>query len=534
MQNFTLLNFTLLVLFCLETNCADFELDFLQSFFAQDEKLTPSQRLKSLGGHWLKNTAYKNAVGITIENWTNHNLEFPELSVAEGSTDRWLKPGLVALHTSDICTMAYGTRGGDAKGTVSYMIEDSWPRTWVNIGWDVTRVGVDLVLNLGPAHLVYADLLKHEANAQSVQDGMRFFKASDKYVLSGSCKKEGENWHLTISILPQNMDFWAWEKYSKVAGKLAKTVTIQKIDFPPSPTKKAQTVIPDPEKKSNKIVDPDLENEPGIFERKDLLIAGRSLDLQGNRTDRELLAKESEDVATLVRFENWSAYKVGAPTLVNLEYGTQSKVLPLVGVLPGRVEKSILKKESGATGISGIIRWPIGETKTVLSIMLSVPYNPTLYSTWAAMGLFKVEDEKAKRTLPDFNAMYYGTPDPDWFVRSKTGRRMEFGNEEFILVMDSDSSSSKPVVRLALLPRKTQHGAPTIQMKLEGKVPLLEEEEMERRQASTPEGDQSVVSALSSAGAQCHCPCLLSRSILHSSNLIYIAGLCLQLRMIFS
>ena len=29
-------------------------------------------------------------------------------------------------------------------------------------------------------------------------------------------------------------------------------------------------------------------------------------------------------------------------------------------------------------------------------------------------------------------------------------------------------------------------------MKLEGKVPLLEEEEMERRQASTPEGDQSV------------------------------------------
>ena len=43
-------------------------------------------------------------------------------------------------------------------------------------------------------------------------------------------------------------------------------------------------------------------------------------------------------------------------------------------------------------------------------------YKIHLYSDTLFCRL-QVEDEKAKRTLPDFNAMYYGTPDPDWFVR---------------------------------------------------------------------------------------------------------------------
>ena len=44
----------------------------------------------------------------------------------------------------------------------------------------------------------------------------------------------------------------------------------------------------------------------------------------------------------------------------------------------------------------------------VLSLMVSVPYSLHLWSSWAAVGLTK------DAALPDFSAMYSGTPDSDW------------------------------------------------------------------------------------------------------------------------
>ena len=40
----------------------------------------------------------QNAVGVTIENWTNQKLEFPEDFISEGARDMWYKP-LEVTHT---------------------------------------------------------------------------------------------------------------------------------------------------------------------------------------------------------------------------------------------------------------------------------------------------------------------------------------------------------------------------------------------------------------------------------------------------
>eukprot|EP00088_Acartia_fossae_P038627 TRINITY_DN40062_c0_g1_i1.p1 TRINITY_DN40062_c0_g1~~TRINITY_DN40062_c0_g1_i1.p1 ORF type:complete len:148 (-),score=15.35 TRINITY_DN40062_c0_g1_i1:94-498(-) len=110
--------------------------------------------------------------------------------------------------------------------------------------------------------------------------------------------------------------------------------------------------------------------------------------------------------------------------------------------------------------------------------------------------------------LPDFDAMYSGTPDSDWFVRSKTGQRLEFANQEYVLILDSDTSLSKPVIHLALLPVDPSQGAESVQLRLEGKpVPETKKE----RISKSIEGERSVVSALSGASPlQCQCPCICS------------------------
>ena len=73
-------------------------------------------------------------------------------------------------------------------------------------------------------------------------------------------------------------------------------------------------------------------------------------------------------------------------------YGSASAKLPVVSVGPGVVELAVLRQEQvsitrthvlgldeafpqAATGVSGILRWRIGTTDTILSLMVSVPYR---------------------------------------------------------------------------------------------------------------------------------------------------------------
>ena len=195
------------------------------------------------------------------------------------------------------------------------------------------------------------------------------------------------------------------------------------------------------------------------------------------------------------RIENWSRYQLSRPQVVT-SYGKQSSYLPVTNVLPGQLEFSVLEQDQGATGVSGVVRWHIGDTDTVLSLMVSVPYSLHLWSSWVGVGLTKDTD------LPDFSAMYSGTPDSAWFFRQEMGHRLEFSNDELILLVETDSSTTKPVVRLSVVPRKTEEMAKSIQYRLQGKpVPGSGVTRQGR------EGDKSVL-ALSSSSAQCHCPCL--------------------------
>ena len=293
-------------------------------------------------------------------------------------------------------------------------------------------------------------------------------------------------------MIPQNLDVWAWEKYYKQESPGLTLSDEVMIVTPPPASSRATATASEPEE----AVREEEDGEPGIFSRKELLTPGESvLDWVGNRTERQVLAGLPVGLGVGVRIENWSRLPLTQPQVIT-SYGKQSSYLPVTEVRPGVVEFCVLEQDQGATGVSAVVRWHVGDTDTVLSLMVSVPYSLHLWSAWVAAGLTK------DSALPDFNAMYYGTPDSAWFVRQKMGNKMEFSNGELILVVETDSGTSKPVVRLSVVPLKTEEVAKSIQYRLQGKsVPPPV-----RRGR---EGDKSFLALSSSSSAsQCHCPCM--------------------------
>jgi len=485
MQQFFLylLLLTILLVKTRSTSDVEFEQDFVHSFLMKSDKLKKTERFDNAEDRWIKKTGYKNAVGISIENWTNHKLEFPEFTIAEGAKDRWYSPVDIPRHTRDIALLAYGQRGSGTKGSLSYLVEDSWPRTYICVGWEVKDTGVEVVLSVADKHLDFDGLVKKELNGLLMKDKMRFFKGTSHYVIAITCREEGSGKHLVLSVVPQNLDVWAWEKYYKQEGP-SHPVSVQKVDVEILPT---ESIASEPKLRE------EAEGSPTIFERKDLLSRGESVHTwQGNKTERQVIAGVAESVACGLRIENWSKH-VLSDAQIKFNYGKESDTLPIKAVAPGYIELVILVQQKTATGVSAVIRWNIGDTDTVLSLMISVPYNQHLWSSWVAAGLTK------DTSVPDFNAMYSGTPDSAWFVRQKMGRRMEFSNGELVLVVESDSGTSKPVVRLSVVPLKPKEVATIVKHRLEGKSPPRDGRE----------GDRSVLALSSSSSAsQCHCPCM--------------------------
>jgi len=282
---------------------------------------------------------------------------------------------------------------------------------------------------------------------------------------------------------------WAWEKHYKNLQPDLPTATKQKIEVEILPTERIQ---------SRKAQREELENQPGIFERKELLTNGESiLSYLGNKTEYQLMAGIGTSVACGVRVENWSQHSLTQPE-VRLEYGKQSSKLPVRKVGPGMVEFTVFEQVKSATGVSGVLRWHIGQTNKVLSLMVSVPYSQHWWSMWVATGLTN------QNLVPDFNAMYSGTPDSSWFVRMEMGRHMEFSDDDLILVVNSDGGTSKPVVRLSVVPLNPDKVATSIKYRLEGK-----------HFPRAKEGDHSVLALHSRAASQCYCPCMEGDSNSH-------------------
>lgn len=70
------------------------------------------------------------------------------------------------LHYRDISLVSYSGRGGGGnKGTVSYLLEDSWPRLYIVLGWTVQGEELQVLLSISDKHLQYEELLKRELNS---------------------------------------------------------------------------------------------------------------------------------------------------------------------------------------------------------------------------------------------------------------------------------------------------------------------------------------------------------------------------------
>ena len=130
-----------------------------------------------------------------------------------------------------------------------------------------------------------------------------------------------------------------------------------------------------------------------MFEQKHLLKNDTELALltKQNMSLREALvrAKDSSIALGLV-IENWSAYPLSTPEL-KINLGTVLKnnfTLPEPsGVPAGTVDVGVILQSKALTGTNGIIRYTLGSTDLVLSIMWTVPYNRQLWRSWVAVGL---------------------------------------------------------------------------------------------------------------------------------------------------
>ena len=67
--------------------------------------------------------------------------------------------------------MSYGGRGaaGGNKGTVSYLLEDSWPRLYIVLGWTAKDGDLQILLSIADTHLQYDDLLNTELNSLAMK-----------------------------------------------------------------------------------------------------------------------------------------------------------------------------------------------------------------------------------------------------------------------------------------------------------------------------------------------------------------------------
>jgi len=468
------------------TDDFDYALDFVHSFLVKADKLGKTKRLDSAEERWIKKTGYKDAVGISVDNWTNQKLEYPEVTISEGSKDRWYKPVDIEKHTRDIAMLAYGVEGLGTTGSLSYLVEDSWPKNYICLGWKTSPTGVDVVISVADKHLDYDGLLGRELSSLILKNHMRYYKATQEYVVAITCQEEGPGLHLVVSVVPQHLDVWAWEKHYKHHPQ-SHQVSVQRVELEILPTKSLPAEPPLRE---------ETDSGPGIFQHKKLLIQGESVRTwQGNKTELQLLAETAGSAACGLRIENWSRHSLGNPE-IKFKFGKESKHLPVKSVTPGFVELVILEQEEKATGVSAVIRWNVGTTSKVLSLMISVPYNQHLWSSWVAAGLTRTD------SVPDFNAMYSGTPDSTWFLRQKMGRRIEFANSELILVIESDVGLNKPLVRLSVVPLNPTAIAKSIQHRFES----LPSDGLKE--------DRSVLALSSGYSASSHCQHQCSQVIL--------------------
>ena len=61
--------------------------------------------------------------------------------------------------------LEYGSGGLGTTGSLSYLVEDSWPKTFLSVGWNTKNAGVDVVLSAADRHTDFQGLLNREVNS---------------------------------------------------------------------------------------------------------------------------------------------------------------------------------------------------------------------------------------------------------------------------------------------------------------------------------------------------------------------------------
>ena len=77
---------------------------------------------------------------------------------------------LILHHYRDISLVSYsGLGAGGNKGTVSYLLEDSWPRLYIVLGWTAKDGNLQILLSIADTHLQYDELFNEEINSLAMK-----------------------------------------------------------------------------------------------------------------------------------------------------------------------------------------------------------------------------------------------------------------------------------------------------------------------------------------------------------------------------
>ncbi len=279
----------------------------------------------------------------------------------------------------------------------------------------------------------------------------RLTVADLRTTVAAEMEKVGDlHYRIRVSVVPQNMDIWFWQKY-KDEMPSAKPNSRSK--------KKALPKVTQHQKKRTSQQGRNVkEEEEGLplYDRTELLREGRTLtDLhdKGVASLRDALRDQakSHSVAVGIHLENWTRFKLGTPT-VAINSGKLldgGELLAPREVLPGRQDVAAVGNTGNLRGTSGVMHWPVGSEVggAVLHVMWSIPYSMQFWSAWSGVGL-----TSGGGSAPSYSQMY-SKKDPRRYVRVKAGRGYEFSDGALIAMAFMDGgSSSKPVLRVRLIP----------------------------------------------------------------------------------
>ena len=265
-----------------------------------------------------------------------------------------------------------------------------------------------------------------------------------------------------MSLVPPNIDVWGWVKYYREPHEASLTKA-NSNSILKNGSKNKNNV----NKEYTKKLEKEWKEQKGMFEQKHLLSNDSELAAltKKNLTLRSALGSiRGVSVALGVHVENWSAFKLGQPTIEMIRGLTMkdNDSIPAPSALkPGSQDVGIILQTKPLTGTSGVLRWTLGSADLVLSVMWSIPYNRQLWRSWLAVGL------STHTRLPSYNEMYSSEAVDPRFARREAGHRLEYSDGRFIIIAHMDGDSTyKPILRLGLVPRENALLAPVIRKQL--------------------------------------------------------------------